>query len=351
MRVAIDVSQAIYGTGVSTYTRKLTENLKKIDKENEYVLFGGSLRRQEELKKYADRVFPYPPSLADLVWNRLHKFPLEKLLGPIDLVHTSDWSEPPVKNAVKVTTIHDLYPIKFPKFINKKILDVHKRKLYWSFKESKFLIVPSVSTKNDLLNLGIEEERIRVIPEAPDLSKASEAEIEKVKGKFGLKGDYIMAIGATKLKNTEGVIRAFHLAKAGKDIKLVIVGRPSGVNIKEQRNVRMLGHVSDSDLAPLLTGSEALVFPSLYEGFGIPVLNAFNCDVPVVTSDKASLPEVSGDAAVVVDANNDSSIAEGIVKALRGPKGLVEKGREQVKKFSWEKTAQMTLNVYKEAVM
>lgn len=350
MKIAIDVSQAIYGTGVSTYTKKLTESLTKIDRVNSYLLFGGSLRRKKELSKYANIVFTYPPALADIVWNKLHIFPIERLLGKIDLLHTSDWSEPPVRDAVKVTTIHDLYPIKFPKLINKKILEVHRRKLYWVFKESKLIIVPSVSTKNDLIDLGINEARLRVIPEAPDLTKATQAEVNIANQKFNIKGPYVMAIGATRLKNTERIIKAFHLAKAGKDLKLIIVGNRQGVHLEEERNVRALGHVDSESLSGLLTGSSALIFPSLYEGFGIPILNAFNCDVPVVTSNNASIPEVAGGAAVYVDPNDENSIAEGIIKAVRGPKGLIEKGRDQVKKFSWENTAKMTLEVYKEAL-
>lgn len=349
MHIAIDVSQAIYGTGVSSYTKFLTQNLLKIDNDNKYTLFGGSLRRSEDLKKFANKVFYYPPTLADFVWNRLHTFPIEKLLGDIDILHTSDWAEPPTQKAIKITTIHDLYAIKYPRLMDKHVLETHKRKLYWVFKETKLIIVPSLSTKQDLLELGIEESRIRVVPEAPTVDKASESEILAVKSKYNLKGDYIISIGATKLKNTERIVKAFHLARTGKDIKLVVVGRPVGIKIPEERNLRILGHVEGGDMSALLTGSSALVYPSIYEGFGIPVLDAFNCDVPVVTSVNASLPEVSGDGAVIVDAMDENSIADGIVKAVRGPKGLIEKGQEQVKKFSWEKTARMTLDVYKEA--
>lgn len=351
MRIAVDVSQIIFGTGVSMYTKYLTENLLKIDNQNEYIFYGGSLRRSNELKKYADKVFLYPPILADFVWNRLHVLPIEKILGDVNILHTSDWVEPPSSRAIKVTTIHDLYPLKFPKLIDSHVLEVHKRKLYWVFKESKKIIVPSQSTKKDLLDIGIEESRLSVVPEAPTMERASVDKVSSIKNKYNLNGDYVIAIGATKLKNTERIVKSFHLARTGKDIKLVIVGRPVGINLNEERNVRVLGHVDRNDLPALLTGSSALVFPSLYEGFGIPVLDAFNCGVPVVTSKSASLPEVAGEGAVYVDPIDERSIAEGIVKAVRGPKGLVTKGYEQVKKFSWEKTAQMTLQVYNEAVL
>lgn len=356
MRVAIDVSQIIFGTGVSTYTRNLVQGLLNIDNLNNYIFFGGSLRRFGELKsdvasfkgRFIPKVFAYPPAFSDLVWNRLHFLPVEKLIGNVDVLHTSDWSEPPSK-AFKVTTVHDLYPFKFPRLIHPKILEVHKRKMYWSIKESNAIIVPSISTKNDLVNLGASENVIRVIPEAPGAQKAAERDIELVKKKYKIQGDYVLSVGITPLKNTKRIIEAFHQARVGKDLKLVLLGRPNNIDVQEERNIRILGHVPDVDYGALLSGSRALIFASIYEGYGIPILDGFACGVPVVTSNTASMPEVSGGAAVLVDPKDLGSISDGIVKALKGPKGLVEKGYERIKNFSWEKTAQATLQVYSEA--
>ena len=347
MKIAIDVSQIVYGTGVSVYTKNLVKNLLKIDKENDYILFAGALRRKQDILDIfpQTRVFPIPPILADFIWNKLHIFPIEKLIGEVDVLYTSDWTEPPTK-AFKVTTIHDLYPFKFPKLIHPKVLEVHKRKIAWVLKESKRIIVPSQSTKTDLIGLGGKEEIIQVIPEAPALSKASEREVLNVKKKFGVQGDYLISIGVTPLKNTKRIIEAFNLSRAGRDLKLVIVGNPSNIKINEERNVRVLGHVASLDLAALLTGAKALVFTSLYEGYGLPILDAMNCGVPVVTSNISSMPEVAGNAAILVDPYDVNSIAEGITKALKGPKRLIEKGLERVKDFSWEKTARETLAVF-----
>src|SRR3990167_2162611 len=155
MRVAIDISQIVYGTGVSVYTKNLVENLLRIDRENDYVLFAGSLRRKKDvLSIFPDaRVFPIPPTLADLLWNRLHTLPIEKLIGNIDVFHTSDWAEPPSR-AFKVTTVHDLapflYPNLFPRDIIRNIVDAHKYKLSWVRKETKRIIVPTYATKKDL---------------------------------------------------------------------------------------------------------------------------------------------------------------------------------------------------------
>lgn len=350
MRIAIDISQIVYGTGVSTYTENLVKNLLKIDKENEYLLFAGSLRRKQDVLRIfpKTKVFPIPPTLSDILWNRLHSFPIENLIGKMDVLHTSDWSEPPSK-AFKVTTVHDLYPFKFPRLVHPKILEVHKRKMKWVLKESKRVIVPSNSTKEDLISLGMKEEKIRVIYEAPSLVKTSLEKVEEIKKKYNLQGDYLISIGVTKLKNTENIVKAFHLGSAGQDVKLVLVGRAVGVKLEEARNIRILGHVPKEDLGALLTGSRGLIYPSLYEGFGIPILDAFNCEIPVLTSNISSMKEVAKDAAELVDPNDPSSISEGIEKILRGPKGFIERGLARVKDFSWEKTAEETLKVYKES--
>ena len=144
MKIAIDISQIVYGTGVSTYTENLIKDLLKIDKDNEYLLFAGTLRRKQGVLKVFSqaRVFPIPPTLADVLWNRLHIFPIEKFIGDVDVLHTSDWSEPP-SNAFKVTTVHDLYPFKFPRLVHPKILEVHKRKMNFH----NFLLSPQHLTR------------------------------------------------------------------------------------------------------------------------------------------------------------------------------------------------------------
>ncbi len=350
MRVAIDISQIVYGTGVSTYTENLVRTLLKIDSEDEFTLFAGAFRRRGDILRSFPkaRIFPIPPVLADLIWNKFHILPIEKLIGNIDVFHTSDWAEPP-SNAFKVTTVHDLYALKFPKMVPPKILEVQKRKLSWVTRESKRIIVPSNSTKTDLTDLGVDTNIIRVIPEAPSFSKANEAQVESVKKKYQIQGDYLISIGVTELKNTKRVIEAFHLSSAGKELKLVLVGRPSGTEVKPERNLRVLGFVPQNDLRALLTGSRGLIFASLYEGYGIPILDAFACGVPVVTSNISSMPEVAGGAAVLVDPYDASSIADGIAKTLDGPKGLIEKGLARVSGFTWEETAKQTLEIYKEA--
>lgn len=357
MKIAIDLSQILYGTGVSHYRENLVKNLLNIDKENEYLLYGGSLRQIENLKiklksfigNYIDKEFLIPPVLADIIWNKLHILPIEKLIGECDLIHTSDWAEPPSK-ITKITTIHDLIPLKFPKLTPRIIVDTHKERLNWVVKESKLIIVPSIATKNDLIDLGFGEERIRVVYEAPNLTKATNKSVEETIKKYAIREDYIIAIGVNPRKNIQRIIDAYHLSKYGKNLKLIIVGEKGNAKFQDERGVRFLGHVNNNNLSALLTGSKALVFPSLYEGFGIPILDAFNCEVPVITSNISSMPEASGGASILVDPYNVNSIADGIEEALSKPKTLITKGLKQVSNFSWQKTAEETLKIYNEAV-
>jgi glycosyltransferase involved in cell wall biosynthesis len=356
MKIAIDISQIVYGTGVSVYTKELVKNLLKIDTENSYILFGGTLRQMGKLKEFTaslkgnltSKLVFIPPTLADIVWNRFHKLPIEKLLGDLDVFHSSDWTQPPTK-AFKVTTIHDLTPLRFPRLTHPRIYEAHKARLAWVKKEVDRVIVPSNATKEELISYGFNAEKIRVIPEAHSdiFYPRGEGEIKKLRAKYNIHEKFIMSIGVGRRKNTERLIKAFQLV-AGSELKLVLIGRTFG-KIHETRAVRILGHVPEEDLPVFYSASEALVYPSLYEGFGLPILEAFASGTPVVTSNLSSMLEVAGNAAILVDPYDVESIKEGIAKALRGKKGLVDKGFSEVKQFSWKKTAKSTLEVYQEA--
>lgn len=353
MLIAVDVSQIIYQTGVSVYTKNLVENLLKIDKENQYLLFGGSFRRLGELNKYTEeflprvnrKFYPLPPSIWDLWGNALHFPKIERLIGKIDVYHSSDWVQF-ASDAYSVTTVHDLAPILLRKITNPKIVEVHKRRLSRVVSAVNKIIVPSQATKSDLIRLGGVQDRIEVVPEAPDAiyEPKNEQEVNLVKTKYGILGRYCIAVGVNERKNTGRIIEAFVKAKR-KDLKLVIVGHRYK-SFHETRGVLFLGQIPTSDLPALYSGAEVLLYPSLYEGFGLPILEAMVCGCPVVTSNTSSMPEVAGRAAILVDPYSTDSISDGIGKAIRGKLGLVKKGYQQVKKFSWESTAKETLKVY-----
>lgn len=352
MKIAIDISQIIYDTGVSVYTRELVKNLVALYPNEEYILFGGSLRRGEELKQFADSlkqkaVFNrISPTMADILWNKLHVLKIERLVGKVDIFHSSDWAEPPT-NCPKVTTIHDLAPLLYPKLTDPRIVDTHRRRLYWVKNESSAVIVPSNATKEEVINLGVDGKKIKVIPEAlrGDIKKVSIDEIEKIKKKYRISGEYAISIGNNPRKNTSKIISAFEKSKVeGKIEKLVVVGRVDG---NTTSGVIFTGHVPSSDLSALYSGAELLLYPSVYEGFGLPILEAMKCETPVVTSNISSMPEAAGKAGVLVNPDSVESIAEGILKALKDKKNLIKLGLEQVERFSWQRTAKETMEVYR----
>lgn len=357
MRILVDVSQVIYKTGVSVYTKNLVENLLEIDKDDEYVLFGGYGRGKEELLKFfkglsgnfTPKLFPLPPTLADILWNRFHKVSIENFTGNIDVYHSSDWAQAPA-DAFKVTTIHDLTPVKFPKLSPGRIVSVHKARLEWVAKEVDRVIVPSLSTKEDLMALGLTEKRIRVIPEGVEerFKPQPEKEVERVKRKYKITGDYLFSVGVGERKNTKLLIEAYERVKKG-NLKLVLAGEVKG-DYGVKRGVIFLGRDFDQeDLPALYSGASVMAYPSLYEGFGLPILEAFSVGTPVVTSNVSSLPEVAGNAAIFIDPYSLESLVEGIETALRNKISLGKKGLARAKHFSWQKTAGETLKVYREA--
>lgn len=173
MKIGIDISQLAYqNTGVANYLGSLVEDLIKKDKENEYILFFSSFRRQfkisnlklKENSRVTIRQFKFPPTVLDLLWNRLHMMPIENLIGDVDVFITSDWTEPPVKKAKKVTFLYDLIVYKYPEETDKKIVETQKRKLKWMKKETEKIMCISEATAQDANQiLGIAQDRLEVV--------------------------------------------------------------------------------------------------------------------------------------------------------------------------------------------
>ncbi|OGK31092.1 hypothetical protein A3F29_04510 [Candidatus Roizmanbacteria bacterium RIFCSPHIGHO2_12_FULL_33_9] len=174
MRIGIDISQLAYEeTGVSNYLFKLLVNLFKIDKKNDYILFFSSLRRDlplfiesklREGNRATIKKFKFPPTFLEIIWNKYHSFPIERFVGDVDIFITSDWTEPPSRNAKKATIIYDLVVYKNPQETSSKIVETHKRKLKWVKMESDLIFCISEASKKDAMEiLGIEEKRLKVI--------------------------------------------------------------------------------------------------------------------------------------------------------------------------------------------
>jgi glycosyltransferase involved in cell wall biosynthesis len=363
MKIGIDVSQAIFGTGVSDYTIDLVHALQTADPTNSYSLFGSSLRRGGDIQKLFPkaRIFRLPPMLLHYMWNYLHVVNIENFIGPVDVFHSSDWTQPPV-SCPTVTTVHDLSPFLFPQEMQsgvfRNITGVHAARMNWVVKDCAKIICVSQSTAYEMQNIfKVPSSRLAVIPEALPTRFSfhpNAKDISKVKNLYHLT-DYSLAIGTPQpRKNISRLVKAYlnFSAKYRLPEKLVIVGGHGwGVtDIPDDPRIVLTGYLPDLALSSLLAGAKVLAFPSLHEGFGLPILMAFYHQVPVVTSNISSMPEVAGNAAILVDPKDEESIAHGLEKAVKNRVNLVKAGNLRLKDFSWDQTARKTLLVYSELV-
>jgi len=373
MKIGIDVSQVNYpGTGVGTYTYNLVKALLEDQSGHEFVLFGGSLRKFSSLKQQLEsfnvqkKLYLVPPLGMDLIFNRLHTLPIELFTGTIDVFHSSDWAQPSSTKARLVTTIHDLTTIKYPQHQHPKIITTHARRLKRVKEDGIHIIADSKATKKDIIHtLGIESNKIDVVHLAAsqdftDFSLLERRErhnkVEKVKRKYKINGQYVLSVGTNEpRKNISSVIRAFSQLRelSHPNLELVIAGK-FGWGTTSQPEVstavNQVGFVDQKDLPALYAGASVFVYPSFYEGFGLPVLEAMTVGTPVVTSNKGSLAETVENAGVVVDPHSVQSITNGLVEAIRNSKEFQKLGKKQANKFSWKKTAEATLSIYQKLV-
>src|SRR3989344_8039051 len=295
MRIGIDVSQIVYGTGVSNYTKELVENLLKIDHKNEYVIFGSSLRLKRKLKKFQKSLSGFenvefkftflPPLALDFLWNRLHVYPIEKFIGPVDIFHSSDWTQPKIKtnNTKKVTTVHDMVPYLFPSSVHKKIISVQKRKMKHVVKEIGMIIADSQTTKEDLMKfLDINEEKVKVIylAASEEFKPQSDERVAEVLEKYKIKKHYILSVATQEpRKNIQKLLDVFaQVVNEQPQLRLVLSGKYGwGPGFRSAENVIWTDYVAQEDLIALYAGCRVFVYPSLYEGFGLPILEAMAC--------------------------------------------------------------------------
>lgn len=364
MRIGIDVSQVVYeGTGAATYTKELLKALLSQDHANEYTLFAGSLRLHPKLEKFTQSLpqsvtshFVYlPPTILNIIWNELHFLPVETFMGKLDVFHASDATQPPSK-AKKVTTVHDLVAYHFPQTLQKAQVQIQKKRLAWVKKEADAIIAVSEATKRDLITLlEIPESKITVIYEgvSSEFNASLRSQYEKiaqVRGKYKLPEKYLLNVGT--LQPRKNLVRLIEAYKKLKNPPLLAVAGKSGwgKGAEVAKHVKILGFVPQKDLPYLYAGAYGFVYPAIYEGFGLPVLEAMACGTPVVTSNTSSLLEVGGDAAIFVDPHDLASIYEAIKQLLTlfetDYQSMQQKGIAHAKQFTWEKAAQETLAVY-----
>ncbi|MBI3671389.1 glycosyltransferase family 4 protein [Candidatus Azambacteria bacterium] len=371
MNIGFDLRTIAQGkqTGVEEYALNILREISK-SREDDFLLFYNAFFKigieKDILNK--DNVFlkdfNVPNKLLDLfVFFNIPK--LDKLVGGADVFFSPHFLSAPVsKDAKKVVTFHDLSFLHYPEFFSFK-------KKYWHFtqdpkkqaKEADRIIAISESTKSDLVNFyNIPDEKISVVYSGVDESfrpiPKSDQNLERVKKKYNLPENFILYLGTIEpRKNILGIIEAFEKVREKRKVNLVIAGTfgwlfsdiiKRAENSRFKDDIVFTGFVDQADKVYLYNLAEVFVYPSFFEGFGFPPLEAMACGVPIITSNCSSLPEVVGDAGIMIDPYKPSEIAEAIDLVLESGalrSALRERGIEQSKKFSWEDAGKKTLSI------
>ncbi|MFI5266252.1 MAG: glycosyltransferase family 4 protein [Chloroflexota bacterium] len=381
VRIGVDCRIAHYtpgGTGV--YTRRLVQALASLpDMAGDELVLLEAARSRQPLAPNARRGRLFTPSHHR--WEQ-QLLPLELLPRRLDVLHSPDYIPPFLRSCRSVITVHDLAFLRWPELLTPDSRAYFNGRIAGAVRSADAIIAVSQATKQDLLDLlDAPAEKVRVIHEAPgfDVAASEPAEVEvfsvpdgKIRashdaGSSGqepsaierwldaerLPRDYVLFVGMFEpRKNLPRLIEAFAEVRGrGYTGQLLLAGSPGWLAEPVLEAVeRHSGYVLSRPFDPrLYQGARVLAFPSLYEGFGLPVLEAMACGIPVLTSNVSSLPEIAGDAALLVDPLDVSAIAEGLWRLLNEAQlaqQMSEKGLERAKQFSWRRAALETLDVY-----
>jgi glycosyltransferase involved in cell wall biosynthesis len=367
--IYIDVSAAVHGrAGLGRYAESLARRLVA-DHPDRFALFfnqvggAGPLPGLEGVPARSVRAGYKPWRLA--IWlGQLASLGFDRMLPDAELYHATEHLLMPLRHVPTVLTVHDLIFRLFPRH--------HKRLNYWYLnaamplfcRRASAILAVSQATKNDLVRLyGLNPEKISVVHEAaaPHFAPASPDHIARVRSRYQLPDPYLLHVGTIEpRKNLVRLLEASHrLRKAGEDVRLVVVGSKGWLyegffqrleELELADAVALPGYVPDADLPALYSGARLVVVPSLYEGFGLPVLEAMACGAPVVCSNVSSLPEVGGDAARYFDPTDVAGMADQILTLWRDPamrQAMRQAGLARAAQFSWERAAQETLAIYR----
>jgi glycosyltransferase involved in cell wall biosynthesis len=379
LRIVIDCRHA-KDFGIGTYIRNLVHALAQIDRDNRYVLVTG----KDALPDFAG----LPPNFEVAVYSRRDTDPLDHLAFPLflrrfsaDLVHIPLNVVSLAMPRPYVVTVHDLSSLMFEPRSRSRGFRLYQVRR--GLRRADKVIVVSAATRRNVEDLfGVPGDRIRQVYNAPDPRfldqppasahaggpEAHSVELRRTLDRYQIHYPFLLYAGAIlPQKNIPRLVEAFAVVRgeldahpAYKDLRLIIIGdeiskypavRRAVIQTRVENAVRFLGFVPFETLRMFYEAAAAFVFPSLYEGFGMPPLEAMACGTPVVTSNVSSLPEVVGDAAVLVNPENVFDIARGIREVLVNEDlraGLIRKGFERARRFSWEATSRQVLDVYQE---
>lgn len=362
MKVFLD-GRAINWTGIGTYIRNIVKRLPALDRRCRLtVVANGGEDDFPAGVDYSILKRPIP------VYSLKEQLFLQSSFAGADLVHFPHFTVPLVFKKPYVVTLHDLIYYLFPGACPNRLGHWYARLMYPNAaRKARMVIADSEFSKEEIVrNLAVPRERVRVIYPGVDTEhfrpRPAETLIKSL-ARYGISKPYILYVGNhQERKNIPGLVEAFARLRRRADYQLVIGGptdprRPEvGHMIKRlglEESVVLTGWVPLEELPALYCGAACFVFPSLYEGFGLPALEAMACGTPVVSSDSSSLPEVVGEAGILIAPRDRKLLAESIEKVLESPglrEELGEKGVRRAKLFSWETTARETLGVYYEAL-
>ena len=348
MRIVVDVAPLSHPrTGVGNYIRGSLAGLAAVG-GHELVAFAPASaagRRQIEgalAGVDAERRLPVLPAAHAVrtLWSRAGFPPAEWVAGRFDVLHFSDWMFPPQRSGLRSTMIHDLVPLHHPEWVHPRTRRMHGAKYRHAARSCDVVMVNSRFTADDVeRTLGVPAERIHVAH--PGLEAHFRADGER----SDLGGPYILTVATLEpRKNLQTLVDAYAQLEE-LDLSLAVVGAAGwGAQPSLDRpGVVRLGYTQPEELAALYRGAAVVVYPSLFEGFGMPIVEAMACGVPVVASAHPSLDEASGDAAVRADPRDPGALAQAIRDALAQATALVERGRAHAARFTWEATARAHL--------
>ncbi len=370
MRVGINASKFFeVNTGVGRYTSNLCKHILETDGKNDYYLYSPgqmniTIKTDSKRIHFKKSGITRQNNTLRILWEQIG-LPLYSMNDRLDLFHYTDHALSLLQRTRPVIiTVHDIAYIKFPWLFNKSRQIYKQYIIDRSIRKADVIIVPSYSTKKDIVQyFGISDGKIRVIYHGVENRFCPIRNVEEYRLKNNLPLKMILNVGTLEpRKNVVTLIRAFKkLRERGlKDYNLVIAGekgwlykqifkeiRSGGV----EQSILVLGVVRDEDLPMLYNCAEIFVYPSLYEGFGFPPLEAMACGIPVITSNTSSLPEVVGDAGIMVNPTDVNSLCDSMFNLLHDRElwhHMSSKGLERAKSFSWAKAAREILEIYKE---
>ena len=371
MRVGIDISPLTAArTGVGNYCYYLLRHMMGLDSSVAFRGFASGTKPMalEALEgRLPVRHLPIPTRALYKSWEWFHAPKVDSLLGGVDIYHATNYFLPPVKRAKRVLTIHDLAFLAVPELCSPRIVGPFSEAVRRYAPHADRIMAYSESTRRDIVKyLDLPAERISVAPMAVDEAfqpvSLEEAQTT-LKSKYGIESPFLLFVSTIEpRKNVVGLLRAFEQVLVDIPHNLVMIGSigwnaEDAVALMESPRLKPRiirpGFVPHMELPPFYCAADAFVFPTHYEGFGLPLLEALTCGCPVVSADNSSVKEVVGEAALLSNSHDTAAIAENIRRivsdaALR--EELRAKGHEQALKFSWDDCARVTLDSYQEVL-